>query len=257
MSDHPSREERKEDHLQDQKEQAAKAAPLLARGGFEAMQRLPARMGALARMEAFLARSWDLRHECPALMIQFAVAATWSARQLSPRRYGVKRLFDFQCRAHAELGNAYRVADQLPRAAAELGHARQLFEQGTGDPVLEIRLIELEATLAADRRQFGLACNNLDMVLAFYRRAEDRQRTGRTLIKQGLYTGYAGDPEEGFRILGEGLALVDEERDQGLVYAALHNQLLFLIDCGRFDDARKFRVRHSRDLADHRGRVNE
>lgn len=258
MSDPTSREALQEErHLRSQRAEAAKAAPLLAEGGFEAMQNLPRRMGGLARMEALLARSWELRHENHALMIQFASAAVFCAQQLNVRKYGLQRVFDFQCRAHAELGNAFRVSDQLPRAARLLAHARQLFEQGTGDEVLEIRLVELEASLAVDRRQFGLACNNLDKVLRFHRRTGDRHLAGRTIILQGLYTGYAGDPEKGFQLLGEGLALLDEARDPAVAYAAVHNQLLSLIDSGLFDEARKFRVRHSRQLANHWGRVNE
>jgi hypothetical protein len=248
---------REEHHLREQREQADRAATVLASGGFEAMQKLPRRMSTLAKMEALLARSWALRHDNPALMVQFATAAVWCANRLSSRSYGIKQVFDFQCRAHAELGNALRVCDQLSRAAAEFAHARTLFELGTGDRFLEVRLIELEASLAADRRQFALASNNLLKVYEFYHQQGDDHMAGRALIKRGLYTGYAGDPEEGFRLLGEGLALIDETRDPSLVYAGVHNQFLFLIDCGRFHAASRFRVRHSRQLGDHGGRINE
>lgn len=248
---------REERHVQGQREQAARAAPLLAAGGFETMQNLPARMGALAKMEALLARSWEVRHESPRLMVQLATAAVWCSLQLDARRYGVERVADLQCRARAELGNAQRVCDQLPLAAEELGHARELFELGTRDPILEVRLIELEASLAADLRQFGRACNDLVKVYKYYRRVRDHHGAGRALIKRGLYTGYAGELEEGFRLLERGLALVDEERDPGLVYTARHNQLLFLIDGGHFNVAKTFRMRHSRQLVNHYGRVNE
>jgi tetratricopeptide (TPR) repeat protein len=248
---------REERHLREQREQVDRAATVLASGGFETMQKLPRRMSALAKMEALLARSWTLRHDNPALMVQFATAAVWCASRLSSRRYGIKQVFDFQCRAHAELGNSLRVCDQLSRAASELAHARTLFELGTGDRFLEVRLIELEASLAADRRQFALASNNLLKVYEFYQQEGDDHMAGRALIKRGLYSGYAGDPEEGFRLLGEGLALIDETRDPSLVYAGVHNQFVFLIDCGRFHEASRFRVRHSRQLGDHGGRINE
>lgn len=248
---------KEERHVRAQREQAAEAAPLLAEGGSEAIQKLPRGMGFLARMEALLARSWEVRFENPALMVQLANAAAWCAMHLDARRYGVQRVSDLQCRARAELGNAWRVRDQLQQAAVELGNARQLFELGTRDPVLEVRLIELEASLAADRRQFGRACNDLLKVYKYYLRVRDRHGAGRTLVLRGLYTGYAGEPEEGFRLLERGLALVDAARDPSLVYAARHNQLLFLIDSGRFDDAKKFRRRHTWQFLDHHGRVNE
>ncbi|RPH57639.1 hypothetical protein EHM82_00825 [bacterium] len=248
---------KQERHVRAELAQAALAAPLLAGGGAEAMQNLPLRMGFLAKMEALLARSWELRHENPPLMVQFANAAVWCADRLDARRYGVDRVADLQCRAHAELGNAWRVRDQFQSAARELGIARELFEVGTRDVVLEMRLIELEASLAADRRQFNLASMNLRRVYRYYRRLRDDHRAGRILILRGLYTGYEGEPEEGFQLLERGLALIEEARDPGLAYAARHNQLMFLIDCGRFKDAKRFRLRHSRQLANHHGRVNE
>ncbi|HYO15085.1 MAG TPA: hypothetical protein VE685_17970 [Thermoanaerobaculia bacterium] len=78
---------KQERHVHAQREQAAKVAPLLAGDGFAAMQNLPLRMGALAKMEALLARSWELRHETPGLMVQFASAAVWCSGQLDVRRY--------------------------------------------------------------------------------------------------------------------------------------------------------------------------
>jgi tetratricopeptide (TPR) repeat protein len=246
-----------ERHLQGQREQAAQVAPLLATGGFQAMEKLPRRMGNLAKMEALLARSWELRHESPTLMVQLTTAAVWCAARLNPRRYGLQRVADFQCRARAELGNAHRVAQDLPRAAIELGFARQFYELGTRDRFLETRLIVLEASLAADRRQFALASNNLLRVQKFYLRNGDLHQVGRTLIKRGLYTGYAGDPEKALRLLSEGFSLIDEVRDPSLVYSARHNQLMFLIDLGRFREAMTFRLKHSQDFVDHLGRLNE
>lgn len=248
---------REERQVRQQREQADRAAPVLASGGLEAMQKLPRRMGTLAKMEALLARSWALRHESPALMVQFATAAVWCARRLSARRYSAERVSDFRCRAHAELGNAWRVCDQLSTAAAELARARSLFELGTGDRFLEIRLLELEASLAADWRQFSLASNNLLKVYEFYQTQGDDHMAGRALVLQGLYAGYAGDPEAGFRLLAKGLALADETRDPSLVHAGVHNQFLFLIDSGRFLEAKRFRMRHARQLSDHGGRINE
>ena len=67
---------------------------------------------------------------------------------------------------------------------------------------------------------------------------EQENRTGST----------APEPEEALRLIPEALALVDEKRDPGLVYAAVHNQFLFIVDCGRFSEGRTFLLRHSRIL---------
>lgn len=245
-------------NLARQEEQARKALALLERDGIqEGVQRFPRRLGHLARMRAFLARGWQLRHDDPQAMIHLAWLAAENARRIDPGQYGAARVSDFQAEAFAELGNAYRVADRLHEAGVELARAREHFERGTRPEDLEIRLLELEASLAADRRQFGRARTDLLKVLAYYRRQRDAHLMGRTLVLMGLYTGYAGELAEGIELLERGLAQVDSARDPGLACAAAHNLILFLVDSGRFPEAKKLRLVHSRHLTQAGGRVNE
>jgi tetratricopeptide (TPR) repeat protein len=244
-------------NLAHQEAQAQKALSVLRKGGLKAVTSLPKRLGGLARMKAFLERSWQLRHDDPQGMVELAWLAAEASRCLDPVEYGAARVCDFQAEAFAALGNAYRVSDRLPEAGAALGRARELFERGTREEMLEIRLLELEASLAADRRLFGRARTDLLKVLAFYRRNGDAHLAGRTLVKMGLYAGYAGDLETGVDLLEEGLAQVDSERDPGLARAAAHNLILLLVDSGRFPEAKKLRLVHSRHLVQAGGRVNE
>jgi tetratricopeptide (TPR) repeat protein len=234
-----------------------KAVAILSQGGLEALEKLPRHMGDLARIEAFLEKSWSLRNDDPTLMAQFAYLAAHLARQLDIRRYGIQQVFDLQGRAWAELGNAYRVLDQLDLAATILDTAREMLEQGSGEESLHARLYELEASLAADRREFRKATNLLLEVQAFHQRKGDDHMVGRILILRGLYTGYAGAPERGIGLLQEGLSLVDEKRDPTLAYNAVHNQLLFIIDLGRISEARKFRLQNSRVLSFEAGLFNK
>jgi len=241
VSDHPSPE----------------ALSAFLRGdGLNAGPKVPRKVEEIERVEDQLARSWSLRYENPSLMVQYAMVAVKNAQKLEARDHGVERVFDLRGRAQAELGNAYRVLDQHDLAEENLDHARYLLGLGSGDESLQIRLLELEASLHADRRRFGLATHLLLRVLEFHQRTGNRNLAGRALIKQGLYVGYSGQPEEAIRILEEGLAQVDREREPSLVYAALHNQFLFLIDCGRFREAQIFRMRHSQMLSRDEGRLN-
>jgi hypothetical protein len=237
--------------------ESRKTAELLAGGGLEVLEKLPRHMKITARVQSLLDRSWSMRHENPTSMVQHAELAVHTAKLLDSRRHGIQQALDLQGRALGELGNAYRVMDQLDLAAITLGKARELLEQGSGDEALQARLQELEASLAADRRQFGIASNLLLGVQAFHQRQQDRYLTGRVLILRGLYTGYAGELERAIGLLQEGLSLVDEERDPSLVYAAVHNQFLFLIDSGRSEDARRFRFENSRVLRNSGGRINQ
>src|SRR4029077_9781229 len=134
----------------------------------EAAVKLPQRMSDIARMEAFLARAWNLRHEAPQSMVDYAWLAAKVSLRLDPGCYGPAQVSDFQARAHAELGNAYRVSDRLHEAGDFLTRARRFFENGPRDPALEVRLLELEGSLAADYRQFGRASKTLLKVLEFY-----------------------------------------------------------------------------------------
>jgi tetratricopeptide (TPR) repeat protein len=254
LSDHSSRDELSA-FLRDDlpaagtgrpKTHARKIAALLPSDTLNVSRSMPSKAGESEVFEALLAKSWSLRYENPGMMVQYATLAAHLSKSFAARRYGREEVFDLQGRALAELGNAYRVLDQHDLAADALARARYLLEElGSRDETLLIRLCELEATLAADQRQFGYAICLLLKVASFHQRTGDLHLAGRTLIKRGLYVGYAGNPEEALRLIPEALALVDGKRDPGLVYAAVHNQLLFIVDCGRFSEGRTFRARHS------------
>lgn len=245
--------------LDRQKSEAKKLEVVLSKGGVEAVQRLPRKTGDVALLDALLARSWSLRHDDPARMVQFAELAVRHARGIDARVHGPHRVADLLCNALAELGNAYRVSDKLREAAETLREARESFELGTQVDLLEIRLVELEASLAADRRQFEIACLKLTKVYRFHRRHHNYHLAGRALIKKGLYIGYAdkGRLEDAINLLRQGRALVDPERDPDVIYSAVHNELLYLVESGRVMEARRLRVERSRELSYGKGRLNQ
>jgi tetratricopeptide (TPR) repeat protein len=244
-------------HLRRQQKDAKKVETILAQGGFEATERLPLGMEPLAKMLGLLARSWALRHEDPKLMVQLALLAVQCSERLDARRYGVEQVYDFKCRAQAELGNAYRVIDQFDRAKAVLGQARLSFELGTRNEILEVRLLSLEASLDADLRRFHAACVSLSKICRFHLDNGDEHLAGRALVQQGLYTNNAGNDVEALRLLTRSLELIDAQREPTLAYAARHNILMLLVDCGRFRDAERelFLLRPMQHHAG--GRINQ
>jgi tetratricopeptide (TPR) repeat protein len=244
-------------HLRHQKEEAKKAEEILAAGGMEAPKNLPESMELLAKYYAFLSRSWSVRYENTAWMVYFAQLAALCAERLDPRQYGIERVFDFQCRAQAEWGNALRASDQLDKAADAFHRARQLFELGTHDEILEIRLLDFEASLDADCRRFGVACQKLERVFRYHQKSHDFHLAGGILARQGLYEGNAGNLEKALKILQKSLTLIDSDRDPRLLYAALHNQVWLLLDYGDFREAEKqlFRLRSMQQHAG--GQINQ
>src|SRR6185436_12668011 len=131
--------------------------------------------------------------------------SAWCAVQISlrldPAFYGQEGTHDLRARAVADMGNACRVENRFGEAERFLSHARRLFEEGTGDPKLEIRLLDFEASLLADLRRFSLATPKLLRMLAFYEKEGDQHLVARTLVKLGLYAGYNGNHELAVRRL--------------------------------------------------------
>jgi len=204
---------------------------------------LPASRGEVASgppgFEALLDRCRALRFDDPARMVELGRFAAYLADRLEPRRYGAKRVADLRCRAWTELANAYRVADRLSESQETLDTAAECYLAGTAHEVLGARLLEVQASLDADRRRFAEAFEALDVVHAVQLRRGDRHLAGRALLKKGLYAGYTGDPEAAVPLLEEGLALVDAKRDPGLAFGAVHNLARSLMECGRPAEARE------------------
>lgn len=243
--------------LRRRKAEARRLEEVFARDGMKAIPDVPWETDPLALYDALLARSWALRHDDPGAMIQFADLALKQAQVLDACEHGVLQVADLQCRAWAELGNALRVADRHVEAWQALYMARELFEQGTKDELLDVRVTELDASLAADRRQFAVAQLKLTRVFRYYRRTRNQHLAGRTLILKGLYTNYAGNVEEAIQLLRQGRALLDPKRDQDLHYSAVHNELLCLVNAGRYPEAKRLRIERSRELSWGRGRVSQ
>jgi len=247
----------REKSLRQRKAEAERLEATLAQGGTNAVGDLPFDIDPLALIDALLARSWAVRHDDPWKMVQFADLAVKHSQALDACDIGVLQMNDVMCRAWAELGNAYRVADRHPEAWQSLHLARQIYERSTKDELLEIRVTELEASLAADRRQFDVALLKLTRVYRFYHRKKNHQLAGRTLILKGLYTNYAGYADEAIQLLRQGKALLDPKRDPDLHYSAVHNELLCLVNAGRYQEAKRLRIERSRELSWGKGRVSQ
>lgn len=239
MSDHPTPSEPQAPAAATRSDRRVRAAlSLLESGGVEELAEAPSDLKGLPAYEAFLERSWSLRHDDPDEMVRLAMFATLVAGKLDPATHGSRQVKDLQCRAWAELGNAYRVADDLDAADFALGRAAELYLEGTRDELLGARLFDLQASLFGARRSFAAALQTLDVVHELYVRHGDVHLAGRALIKKGLYSGLANDSEEAIRLLRRGLAMIDAEREPQLALSAVHNIAFFLIGCGKFREAR-------------------
>ena len=234
-----------------------KALALLSDPSLESLPEIPADLCGVPMFEALLERSWSLRHENPEQMVRLADWARLLSERLPVWQVQDLHAFDYRCRAWIELGNAHRVADNLDEAELALGWATELFLLGTQDEILAARLFSVQASLYGGRRRFDLAETALDLVSAIYRRRGDEHLFGRTLIKKGTYVGYQGRAEEAVDLIDQGLLLLDTSRDTELAATAIHNKARFLMDCGRYREARFELFRLYKQGPGPGGRVNE
>lgn len=201
-------------------------------------------LSGLGVFEALLSRSWALRYKSPTQMRHLARVAVEMARSFDPRIYGEQAVADLQARAWGELANAYRVADKLHEAQDAFGWAFSHLESGTGDPLLKARLLDLKASWWGTRRHFEIALRTLEIVPALYREAGDAHLAGRTLITKALYTFYGGDATEAMFLNKQGRSLIDEEREPTLVSFAVYNDILYMIENERFEQAERWLFRN-------------
>lgn len=188
--------------------------------------------------EALMARSQELRHQISD-MLRLATLAQEAAERVDPAERGPRETTDLRARAWAELANAWRVNDDLSQAEAAMVRALELQAEGTGSESLLARLADLSASLFCDQRRFAEAFQMLDTAYTLYRRLGASHDAGRVLVMKGLYTGYSGNAEEGLQILAQALAAIERDRDPRLAFHTLHNILLFRVELGEFEEARR------------------
>lgn len=248
---------RKEERLRRREERRKREIlALLETEGVEGLLRSRRRLSGLAAYEALLEWSQAVRYDDPQEMVKLASCATALAERLDASRYGRERVFDLQCRAWVELGNAYRVADQLVESEGALARAAQLFLQGTRDDLLEARMYDVQASLFCSSRRFKESFEALDTVEAIHRRRGDLHLAGRALISKGLYASYKGDSEQAVYFIAQGLTLIEQDRDPRLAFAGTHNLARALAGCGRYREAMTVLFKIRGQAEEMGGRVN-
>lgn len=198
----------------------------------------PPRLRGLEGLRALLDRSWEQRRESPRTMVALARAATEVAEKLNASRLGEQEVWDHRCRAWGELANAQRVANDYERAVQSLTEALRHLVRSSRSEELEVRLMDIHASLEGHRCHFHEAFDLLDIVASIHLKKGDHHLAGRALISKGMFKGYHGETSEALELTREGLELLDENRDPVLYFQAIHNQVHLLVDLESYQDAR-------------------
>ena len=187
--------------------------------------------------EALLRRSFEARFDDPGKMLDYAQQAAGVAEHIPPERYPHGFVYDLRAETFAALGNSYRVQYRFPQAEEAFSKALSRLDQGSGDPRLRARVLDLEASLRTDQRRLEDALKLLDEVYVLYMEMEDSHLAGRALISKGINTHYQGNSREAVKIIQDGLNLLNPERDPHLPAIGRQALLHALIDSREFRQA--------------------
>ncbi len=188
--------------------------------------------------EALLRKSYEARFTDPKRMLSLAESAAGVAKHIKAEKYPWPEFVaDLRAQAFADLGNAYRVNDRLSEAEQAFEQANKFLEDGTSDPFLEGRVLDLFASLRRAQRRLGDAISLLCRVHVLYLEAGDSHLAGRALVSKGINTHYQGNPREAADLVRKGLHLLEPERDRQLVSIAQQVLLHALTDCGEYRQA--------------------
>lgn len=194
------------------------------------------------RCESLLERCFELRQRDPEALVLTATLAVNLADRIGAEAGGPD-VVDLRARSWAELGNALRVAHDLPGAEAALARSLEIAGAGSGESLLLARQMDLAASLLRDRRRFGEAEALLECAREIYESLGAEHAEARALIGRGLAGGggeeSAAGAEEAPRRLEAGLRGVDPQREPQTALASLHGLVWCLVDCGDLPLARR------------------
>ncbi|HEX4960117.1 MAG TPA: hypothetical protein VF173_04715 [Thermoanaerobaculia bacterium] len=115
---------------------------------------------------------------------RLAALALAGAERLDLTRHAPAVVEDLKARAWATLGEARRAAADLPGAEEALRAAAACLSHGTGDLLVEARLLEFEAGVRRGQGRQGEAAALLKLAAARYRQTGELERMKRVLAER-------------------------------------------------------------------------
>ena len=179
--------------------------------------------------------------------IEFIDLSIAVASSLPEERYGIELKQDLCAKCYGFLGSAKRIRSDYGGAQEALDKADALLSRGTGDQLLEAKILGFRGALLADRQRFDSAFSALDRAISIYRRLGQRDEEARVQMVKGMHLGRAGYPDRAVKHLRLGLKLVDATENPRLELVGKHNLIDNLYRSGRYHQALAL-VPETRDL---------
>lgn len=126
---------------------------------------------------------------------------------------------DLQAQAWTEVANSRRCEARWRRAEDALAQAERLLAKGTGDPLVEARLLSVKASLQSDLGQRSEALTSLLHCKRLYSDAESWPLLSRVLVKEASVLVELIEPERALEALNQAIPLIRDQ--ETLLYAEL------------------------------------
>jgi tetratricopeptide (TPR) repeat protein len=150
-----------------------------------------------------------------------------------------RSLTDTQARAHAELANALRAANDLAAAEAEFEAAYGALDAGSGDPDLRAEIDYLHAALLGTRRQCAAAHRRIDSAIRWFKRCDDSHRLGRALLSRAWLYWVDGRLSDAIATAEGASDLLEAGREPDVELAARQACIAYRLEAGQVERAAK------------------
>ncbi|HVT19515.1 MAG TPA: hypothetical protein VHQ90_25460 [Thermoanaerobaculia bacterium] len=186
------------------------------------------------------------RRNVPCEGVEIAVLALQVAQLLSRESYGEQRLALLRSDAWRTIAHAKWMASDfdggkaaIEEAWAELGCASD--QPGPCPELLldqerRAKLLNIEALLLADLRQWRSAESKLEEALEICREAGNRHLEGKTLATKGFVAAYF-EPQRAVALIRAAMRLINSGEEPWLDVSVRHNLAIALVHAGRAGEA--------------------
>lgn len=237
-----------------------RALAILHAEGPAAIGRLPRRLLGIPAIEALLRMAAKLSSSDPCLRLRLAELASDLAES---GREEVHAFREIRCRATIELANAHRVNLNLGAAQHELDRAADDVARGGYDPLVEARLLQIQAGLYCDQSRAAASRNLMSGAKRIYRREARAPELAGALVGEAvLQMDVTGDLDLAQERCRDALDVLGSEPEPLIAGCALMNLCIIMEKTGRWREARATLDRYRRlivlhERGRHRARINK
>lgn len=188
--------------------------------------------------QRFLESAESLWRHDPHRAHDLTVTGLLLAEALDEERYHPRWVADLRAKAHAYLGNTYRILARFDDAERELNLALRHLHQGVESGAREARVLSLQASLRIDQARHDEAEQVLERIAEYYETTGQRTELARTQLKRAGILETRGEYRAAAEECAQAFGNLDSRRQSRLSILACQNALFNLLQAGDVERAR-------------------